>query len=137
MKVQLNFADDLPEKISCGEQTVDLTAKIPNKYKSNTKRLVSDTRQIHCVSMDTHTYFVLSLDCTKNYLDQGFPQLHAQVRFTIDQLKLKNHYLWIILYSFIYLQCSLMLKKVKIHGVTRLNGKGISLCVQQYEANNI
>ena len=41
------------------------------------------------------------------------------------------------LYSFIYLQCSLMLKKVKIHGVTRLNGKGISLCVQQYEANNI
>ena len=49
----------LPEKISCtmNKQLVS-QAKIPKKYESNTKRLVTDIWQIHCVSMETHTHFI-------------------------------------------------------------------------------
>ena len=75
----------------------------------------------------------------KKYIDEGYAPLYARVRFMFGQLKNKNNCVFM---DYLYMS-ALFARRVmgsdncvKIHGVTRREGKGTPNCVQQYEVQD-
>ena len=130
----------LPENISCDEQTIAFHGrskhKVRIKFKKTGDGFQADTL---CSEGYTFTFYFRHQNAPKKYLDEGYSPLHARVRFMFDQLKAENHSVFM---DNLYMSASFARsviscdKKVKIHGVTRREGKGIPQVVKQYEVQD-
>ena len=131
----------LPERISCEGQTIGFHGS--SKHKSRIKyKKTGDGFQADsiCCKGYTYTFYFRHQQAPKKYVDEGYSPLHARVRFMFDHLKSTNHSCFM---DNLYMSASFARnvfsceKKVRIHGVTRREGKGIPSIIKQLEVQDI
>ena len=125
----------LPERLSVDEQTIQFhgASKLKSriKYKKTGDGFQCDSI---CSNGYTATFFFRHQPAPKKFVDKGFSPLHSRILFMFEQLKNKNHSVYMdnLYMSATFARNSIRLQnKVKIHGVTRTDNRGIPSCVMQ------
>ena len=130
----------LPEYISADEQTIGFHGA--SEFKSRiTFKKTGDGFQADslCSNGYTFTFYFRHQKAPQIYIDKGLSPLHSRIMFMFDQLKNKHHSVFMdnLYMSASFARAALLSKnKVKIHGVTRGDKKGIPDCVKQIELKN-
>ena len=130
----------LPEKLSVDEQTIMFHGS--SKLKSRIKyKKTGDGFQCDSICSDgyTATFFFRHQHAPKKYLEKGFSPLHSRIMFMFDQLKNQHHSVYMdnLYMSATFARNAIQSKnKVKIHGVTRTDNRGIPKCILQTEMQN-
>ena len=130
----------LPENISCDEQTIGFHGASRHKSRIKYKKTGDGFQEDSiCCNGYTYTFYFRHQQAPQKYVNEGYSPLHARVRFMFDHLKHPNHCCFM---DNLYMSASFARKvisckkKVKIHGVTRKEGKGIPSIVKQLEIQN-
>ena len=130
----------LPEKLSVDEQTIMFHGS--SKLKSRIKyKKTGDGFQCDSICSNGYTvsFYFRHQPAPTKYVEKGFSPLHSRVLFMFDQLKSKNHSVFM---DNLYMSASFArysinsINKIKIHGVTRTDNRGIPKCVLQTELQN-
>jgi len=130
----------LPERLSVDEQTImfhgasKLKARI--KYKKTGDGFQCDSI---CANGYTVTFYFRHQPAPKKYIENGLSPLHSRIMFMFDQLKSQNHSVYMdnLYMSATFARNSIKsMNKVKIHGVTRTDNRGIPRCILQTELQN-
>ena len=133
-------AASLPENLSVDEQTImfhgmsKLKSRI--KYKKTGDGFQCDSI---CANGYTVTFFFRYQPAPTKYIEKGLSPLHSRILFMFDQLKNENHSVYMdnLYMSASFARNAIKSKnKVKIHGVTRTDNRGIPKCVLQTEVQN-
>ena len=130
----------LPEYISADEQTIMFHGasefKLRITFKKKGDGFQADSL---CSNGYTFTFYFRHQKPPQSYIDKGLSPLHARIMFMFDQLKNKHHSVFMdnLYMSASFSRAALLSKnRVKIHGVTRCDKKGIPDCVKQVELKN-
>ena len=130
----------LPEKLSVDEQTIMFHGS--SKLKSRIKyKKAGDGFQCDSICSNGYTisFFFRHQLAPKKYIDKGFSPLHSRIMFMFDQLKNKNHSIFMdnLYMSASFARNAMMSdNRVKIHGVTRTDKRGLPKCIMQTEVQN-
>ena len=130
----------LPECISCDEQTIGFHGACAMKQRIKFKK-TGDGFQVDtlCSNGYTYTFYFRHQPAPSKYLNAGYAPLHARVQFMFDQLKSKHHSVFMdnLYMSALFARRVIASNQcVKIHGVTRKEGKGIPTCVRQFDVKD-
>ena len=133
-------AVDLPECLSLDEQSMGFHGRSSNKMRIKFKK-VGDGFQADCICSDGYTFsfYFRYQPPPKKYVEQGISPLHSRCLFLMDQLAEKRHCIFmdnLYMSAYFALLCQQSTNNVKIHGVTRLDKKGIPSCVLQDVVQN-
>ena len=82
----------------------------------------------------TLQHFIFDINQPQKIIAKGFSPLHSRILFMFKQLKNKNHSIYIdnlYMSASFARNCLCLSNKVKIHGVTRIDKRGIPKCVMQ------
>ena len=130
----------LPEKLSVDEQTIQFhgASKLKSriKYKKTGDGFQCDSI---CSNGYTATFFFRHQPAPKKFTEKGFSPLHSRILFMFEQLKNKNHSIYMdnLYMSASFARHSMRLQnKVKIHGVTRTDNRGIPKYIMQTQLQN-
>ena len=133
-------AASLPENLSVDEQTIAFQGM--SKLKSRIKyKKTGDGFQCDsiCSNGYTITFFFRHQPAPKKYIEKGYSPLHSRIMFMFDQLKNKHHSIFM---DNLYMSATFARNafisdnKIKIHGVTRTDKRGLPKCIMQIEVQN-
>lgn len=130
----------LPEKLSVDEQTIQFHGA--SKLKSRIKyKKTGDGFQCDSVCSNgyTATFYFRHQPAPKKLVAKGYSPLHSRILFMFEQLKNKNHSIYmdnLYMSASFARNCLCLSNKVKIHGVTRTDKRGIPKCVMQTVIQN-
>ena len=130
----------LPENLSGDEQTRAFQGSSQFKSRIKFKRC-GDGFQCDCLCSKGYTvcFYFRFQPPPKKYIDTGLSPLHSRMMFLFDQLKEKHHCVFMdnLYMSALFAKIAINGKnKVKIHGVTRNDKKGLPKCIGQIELSN-